>query len=171
MRVKNFGFGMPPRMNELWDWVVALDAWQYCDAEPLSNLIKNNETIPPEIIPAIAEIISGERKQNKKAAVKLKVEARERMRVAGSVSTLMGLIDALKYDVIQFNELDNETQQKGVVGIACRKGTEPLEEKIELEEEAQRIKQKAADEFGVSAETIENLLRDLREKIKAWPSV
>lgn len=166
MKVKNFGFGMPARMNELWPWVMALDAWEYCDSEPLSALIKDCEVLPKEIAPAISEIVSGKRKQNKRGAAKLKIEAAERMKLAGCVSVLMGLIDTMKFEC-----LNDDLVPDGMEGMADRICKEKIDIKSELENDAKNVIQETADEFNVSTETIENLLRDLRKKIKAWPSV
>jgi hypothetical protein len=41
----------------------------------------------------------------------------------------------------------------------------------ELEGRAREMVESVARHFGVSVETIENLLRDFREKIRNWPVV
>ena len=160
--ITNF-INIPIRMNDLWDWVVALDAWDYCDPDPLSKLIIK-EQIPEEFLKVIADIVSGKRKPNKKGASKLKIPAKERMEIAGSISTVLGLIDLIKYKAIYPEGI-------GVVGIGARKGEEPIDVKRELESEARELMQSCCKDLNVSQETVENLLRDLRKKINMWPVV
>lgn len=165
MRPANYGFDMPSEMQEAWDWVVAIDAWDYAHPELLAKLIAT-EHIPESLRPVISSIISGERKPNLKTAKKLKIPAEERMKIAGTVSCVLGLIDAIKFD-----SYCDITNSRGISGIAERKGLEPIEVKKDLEEEARNLILLAADEAKVSAETIENLVRDLRKKMKLWPNI
>lgn len=109
MKTKNF-IDMPSRMNDLWEWVVALDSWDYCDPEPLSELLLKKQTIPAEFLQPLADIIFGKRKPNKRAASKLKIPARDRMKIAGSISLVLGLVNVLKFDAIY-------PEGKGLVGI------------------------------------------------------
>jgi hypothetical protein len=153
----------PGKMRDTWHWVIAFDAWDYCDPEPLSVLIAE-EQIPEEYIHIIVDIVSGKRKPNKKAASKLKVPARERMRIATSISVELGMIDVSKYDAIH-------PEGKGVVGIGAKLGLEPIEVLRKLERHARDIVQHYCKEFNVSQETIENLLRELRKKMEIWPFV
>lgn len=163
MRTKNF-IDMPARMNDLWEWVVALDSWDYCDPEPLSELLFKEQTIPPEFLQALADIVSWKRKPKKRAAVKLKIPARERMKVAGSISLVLGLVDALKFNAIY-------PEGKGSVGIGSGQGREPNAVLRELETKQKQAIESACKALNVSQETIENLLRDLRRKIDDWPTV
>lgn len=163
MRTTNF-INMPIRMNDLWKWVVALDSWDYCDPEPLSELLLKEHTIPPEFLQPLADIISGKRKPNKKAASKLKIPPRERMKIAGSISLVLGLVNALKFDAIY-------PEGKGSVGIGAQQGREPQEVLRELESKHRRTMESARKDLDVSPETIKNLLRDLRRKIDNWPIV
>jgi len=163
MRTTNF-FDMPTRMNDLWGWVVAFDSWDYCDPEPLSEMLLKEQTIPPEFLQAFADIVTGKRKSKKKAAAKLKIPARERMKIAGSISLVLGLVHAFKFDAIN-------PEGKGSVGIGAQQGREPSEILRELESEHRETIESACKELAVSQETIENLLRDLREKIDRWPTV
>lgn len=162
MRVTNF-VDIPSRMNELWDWVIALDAWDYCDPKPLSELVKS-VPIPLEFLQAVSEIIEGKRKPNKKAAAKLKIPASERMKIAGSLSLILSIVDKLKHDVIY-------PEGKGVIGIGAEQRREPIDVMRELELEQRQAIIEASNELNVSVETVENLLRDLRQKINSWPIV
>lgn len=163
MKVTNF-IDIPPRMNELWEWIIALDSWDYCDPELLSELLLKEKVIPEEFIPAISDIILGKRKPNKKAAAKQKIPARERMKIAGSLSTIAGLISVFKYDAIYDVGI-------GSIGIGDRQRREPSDVLRELENEQRSAIEEASNDLGVSIETIENLLRAMRDKIDKFPIV
>jgi hypothetical protein len=157
-KVKNFSsWDLPPDMQENWKWVCALDAYDYDDPEPLSKLITSSEQIPKMLRKAVVDIIQGKRKPNKKAAAKLKVPASERMRLAGTVSCVLGIIDTFKYE--------------GLDSIASDNMQEPIDLLREMEMEAKELIKQAANDVDVSTETIENLLRDFRKKIEDWPNV
>ena len=161
MRVKNY-LDLPSGMNKHWEWVVALDAWDYCDPSLLIDLLVKMP-IPEEIKIHIGNIVDGSRKPNKKGASKLKIPAKERMRIAGSLSLVLGLCDAIKYE--------GKNGYCSVEAVADRERKEPLDILRELEFERQSLLDNACRDLNVSNETLENLLRDLREKIKNWPNV
>lgn len=165
MRTTSY-LNMPRRMNELWEWVNAVSAFDYGDPEPLANLVRSTPAIPDEFRPAVADVIQGKRTPNLKAASKLKVPARERMRLAGTLSIVTGLADVLRR-VPQVGD-EGET---GAIGIADRKGVEPIKVARELEATARDAIRDAASDWGVSVETIENLLRELKDRIERWPVV
>lgn len=165
MRTKNYGFDMPREMENAWNWIVAIDAWDYAHPALLTKLIET-ENIPDPLKPVISSIISGKRKPNLKAAKKLKIPAEERMNIASAISLILGLVDAFKYD-----SYNSETGSRGVNEIAERKGLEPIEIKKDLDERSRDTILKAANDLEVSTETIENLVRDLRKKIKNWPNI
>lgn len=167
MRVRNFGGdGWPGRFEKMFDWVVALDAFDYNDRKPLAELIAT-EPVPEELRPAIAKIISGERKPNLRAAAKLKVQASERMMIAAYISACLMLVDTMKYDALD----DRPYGQSGVHMFGDRFGKEPIEITRELEQDAKKAIELGAELAGVSVETIENMLRDLRAKMEAYPNV
>lgn len=166
MRTTNFTDFPCGRMNEVWDWVCAIDAFDYNDREPLTELVKR-EPVPEELRPIIAEIVRGSRTPNLKAAAKLKIPAAERMKIAGSVSTVLGLIDTLKFDAID----DPTISARGASAFSERFGREPNEIIRELEAKARDVIEWAAGELGVSKETVESLLRDLRRKAKVFPNL
>ena len=151
-------------MHDLWPWVVAIDAYDHCDSEPLLKLIAKEQKIPKEFAQAIADIISGKRKPNKRAASKLKIPARERMEIAAGISIILGLIDVFKHTAVY-------PEGVGVIGIAARDCREPIDVKRELEGEARELMQYCCKDLNVSQETLENLLRDMRKKINMWPVV
>lgn len=153
----------PKRMIDTWMWVEALDAWDYCDPNPLDLLIRQRE-IPPEYQAAIADIVSGKRKQNKKAAAKLKLPAKDRLKFAAHISDILGQLDFYQYDAIN-------PEGVGATGIAAIHRKEPIDITRELEAEKKRLMTEASRDLNISLETCENLLRDLREKIKKFPFV
>lgn len=168
MKVRNFGDEGPYRdaYRNAWDWIVAIDAYDFGDPNPLDELL-STEPLPEELISVIESISSGERKPNLKAAAKLKIPAAERLQIAGAVSVVLLLIDVLKRDVIDPAISD----EAGVKMLGESKGREPVEILRELEAEARKAIELAAHEAGVSVETIENLLRHLRQKMEQYPNV
>lgn len=163
MRTINY-MDIPCEMKNLWHWVIALDAWEYCDPRPLSELIKSGEPIPKEFQSAVSEIILGTKKQNKKGASKSRIPSGERMKIAWHLSLILGLIDKIKFEAIY-------PEGTGANGLAAMKGKEPVQIIRSLEAEQQSAIKSTAEQLNVSTETIENLLRSMREKIKKWPIV
>lgn len=157
--------GVDPRLNECWHWFSALWAFDYGNPEPLASLIQS-EPIPPEFSVAVANIVKGQRKPNLKASVKSKIPAIERARLAASLSVMFGLIDDIK-----FRAWESEDLKPGVITIADRKGVEPREIIGELKAQREQIVNHVCTEFSISQETVENLLREARERVALWPSV
>lgn len=164
MKTINYMSDVPYRMKELWEWVAALYSYDYGDPEPISSLVRKGEPIPEEFINAISDILKGDRRPNKKAVAKLKIPVHEHMKIFVSLSTVLGLINGLKYDAIY-------PEGKGATGIGAYKGVEPLAVINELNEELRKVIGVAAKEFNVSEETVENLLRRMRDIIRRWPNV
>jgi len=168
VRTKNYiriGEEMPRAMHEAWRWVCAVDAWDYCHPQPLADMVKSGP-VPEELRPIIAAIVNGERKPNRKAAAKLKIPAEERMEIAGGISVVLGLIEAIKFQGVQ-----EPYSGKGAVMLGDRDAREPCEVLRELEGEARKMIEDSAKELDVSIETVENLLRDLRSKMKHYPDI
>ncbi|MDT8321814.1 MAG: hypothetical protein RQ826_14935 [Xanthomonadales bacterium] len=177
MKTRNYRLwreqGMPRAMHDAWQWVCAVDAYDFDHRQPLADLVKS-EPVPEELRPIIAEIVAGNRPPNKKRAAKLKIPADERMKIAGSISAVLGLVDAVKYDIV-----DERYLGKGVTMIGHRDGRDPGRPRFEpndpviseLETEARKIIAGSAEQLGVSIETIENLLRDLRGKMERYPNI
>jgi hypothetical protein len=174
MIVPNLGFGddcLDPRIDAAWEWIVALDAFDYNDSEPLFHLMNSEKPIPEELRPAIAMIIAGTRKPNLRAAAKLKMPAAERMQIAGSLSVVLGMINELKTDE-QIDLSDEDWPHRRSIDIkADREGVEPLQIKRMLENRAKDAIGRAARSLNVSVETIENIIRDLRTKLIKYPNV
>ena len=159
MRIPNIGFNAPARFSELWDWIAALDAWDYCDPEPLEKMI-HREPIPEELRKAICDIISGRRQQKRKAAAKSKVPAAKRMHLAHLFSVVSGMRERIVSDPEMLDR------------FAEREGTEPREFIQIFDKTAKFVRRHMAEtEYGISDETVENLVRDVRQKIRDWPDV
>jgi len=158
------------RFNEVIDWVMALDAFDYGDPIPLSD-IRGKEDIPPELMQVIMNIDQGERKPNLKAAAKLKIPAKDRLGVAVGVSIQLGLMERFKSGrkIVAYDEFE---QSDRVINIlADKQAIEPIDIVRSFEVMAREFIEEAAVENDVSIETIENLLRDLRRKFRDWPNI
>lgn len=160
-------------IRDQWPWLCAVDAFDHCHPDALADLIRA-EPIPEPLRPVVAAIVAGQRKPNKRAAARLKIPASERMRIAGSLSAVLGLIDVIKRKAIDSTDPDLAGLRGVSMLAACPErgqGREPVEILRELEAEAQTLVQDTAQHFGVSIETVENLLRDMRAIIAEYPNV
>ncbi len=154
-------WGMPYRMRECLEWVRALDAWDYGAPSQLADLIGSGQQIPAELAGAVADIIAGRRTQKKRAKAKLRIPAAERMAIAEAVDCIICLTRDVRSKSVSPSLEEN----------ADRRGVEVIDLVRELERRAREVVEDAARQLGVSVETIENLLRDFREKVKNWPVV
>lgn len=143
-------------------WVGAIDSWDYCDGTLLADLVLN-EDIPVKLKPVIANIISGSRKQKRKAAASLKLPANKRVYIAHELLLLLGLIDEFK----TARTGDQSLLEWG----ADKNGIEPIESQSWLERKAKEIKKNEADRLNVSVATIEKLLLDLKFKLEKFPDI
>jgi len=166
----NIGNGCSYKAEQSLEWIVALDAFDYNCREPLEKLILKC-AIPEELRPAISKIISGDRKSNKKAAAKLKLPAKERLQIAAALSAVCGLIDNLQYGDNFYLGTESKRWGKLIDSVADKKRQEPIEVIRKLESKKKNAILITAKKFNVSPETIENILRDLREKLKKYPDV
>lgn len=159
------------RFHSKRNWIAAIDAFDYADPEPLSELIAT-EAVPAELRSVIAAIVRGDRKPDKRAAAKLKIPARERMQVAFETFASLAVLDELKFG-------DCDEWANGIVigrvrlleAVANERGEEMIQSRRYLEAKTREYIGYAADANGVSRETIENLLRDLQKKIENYPNV
>lgn len=155
------------RMLDLWDWVAAIDAFDFNDPKPL-NALRALQSDPPELRNVLASIDAGDRQPNRKAAAKLKIPAAERMKVAATLSGVLGLIETLKTQEI----FDGSGELRRAIEIgADRRRREPIDEVRELEAATRKLIADTAKSLGVSVEAVENLLRDMRRKVANWPNI
>ncbi len=143
------------------NWIIAIDAWDYRDTTLLAEMLRRHP-VPAELRPVIAAIVSGERTQKAKAAVKLKIPAAHRLVVAGI------------YAEIKESVIDTTLGRKTIRDyhdIADARKIEVSELRREYQESARKFKSKWAETAGVSVETLENLYLELRDKIKNYPKI
>ena len=138
-------------------WSGAMVAFDYCDRQPLSDLVAS-EPVPEKLRPVIASIISGERKPDKRKAAHAKVDAAERFRVGVVLAAILDTIDDMNYPAITGPAAD-------------RRGIEPRQAVDRLNMHRERAYHAAQCNLSVSRETVENLVRDYREKVRNWPDV
>lgn len=143
------------------NWIIAIDAWDYCDDSLLYEMLRRHP-LPFELQPVIADIISGKRLQQRKAAAKQKIPAAHRMVVAGIYADLKeSVVDA----TLQRKTLHDYHD------TADERGIELAEMRRKLQESAKAFKLGIANDAGISKETLENLYDALREKIKNYPNI
>ena len=138
-------------------WCGALVAFDYCDTGPLAALVRG-EAIPLELRSVIASIIAGDRKPNRRAAAKSKVDAAERLQIGATVDALLVTIAELKHPEITEPWAD-------------LRQAEPADAILRLNEWIERVYLVASDRLAVSRETVENLVREYRQKMQDWPRV
>jgi len=138
-------------------WCEAVVAFDFCDPSLLADLVAN-EPVPDDLRPFVASIISGERKPNRRKAAPSKVEASKRFRIGGLVSAVLNALD--------------DADHPDITGpMADRMGIEPSEAVGRLNRQRVEAYEAAARIADVSRETIEDLVRDYREKVRNWPDV
>lgn len=167
-RPAELGVDMPRSVYLNTNWIIAIDAWDYCDPSLLTEMIKRHP-IPFELQHVIAEIISGSRKQNRKAAAKLKIPAGHRMIYAGLYAELKSVIDGPL-------ERSNAVMIDGKVFsdyhvMAEDRGLEIEEMRRAIQASGRRFKHRWASIAGVSVETLDNIYGDLKRKIKNYPHI
>ncbi|WP_377894215.1 hypothetical protein [Alteromonas sp. R78001] len=155
----------PVRMQELWHWISAIDAWDYKDPAPLAELVIQ-ENIPNELKPIVSKILLGDRKQKRAS----KIPANERMEIAKVISGIFHMIDDLRYRKVCASYGLGDNSGASIV-VAEQKVIEPEELIGKLHSSHAELLENTAQQLGVSVETVENLLRDMRKKIQNWPNV
>lgn len=138
-------------------WSGALVAFDYCDRAPLADLVAS-EAVPEDLRPVMAAIIAGERQPNRRAAARSKVEAGERFRIGAVISAVLETIKDLHHPEITGPYAD-------------KRGIEPVDAVRRLDSHRERLYEAAMKRLGVSRETVENLVRDYRKKVREWPHV
>lgn len=143
------------------NWIIAIDSWDYCDPEPL-NLMIQKHPLPEELRPVIADIITGKRKQNRKAAAKLKCPAAHRLLSAG-------MYRMLKHNVI------NATLQRKTLHDYHDKADEMGVEVIELrkiyQSKSKEFQEEWATGMRMGVEAFQDLVLYLDDKIKNYPNI
>ena len=147
---------IPERMEEIWDWIVCLDAWDSGEPDYLSEYILNEE-IPEELKKPISDIISGRRKPNLKGKGKYKIEPLLRWYIGRIVIYERQAVEQEKARAA-FSGEDGEAELR-----------EPIKVIRDLEAHMKGVISLFASAFKVSEKTIENSYETVTTKIKNWP--
>ena len=158
---------IPARLNALWPWFSALWSWDYNDPRALASLIReSNGDVPVEFAQAVADIVSGTRKPNKKAAAKLTIPAREMATLCGHLLVVRDLRECIAKEATY-----PDTTGQGAKAAAQHLGVKPLDVIHDLDREWTEAKEHAARMFSVEVETVERLFRDFQKRLERWPEV
>lgn len=150
-----------PEVGAASNWIIAIDAWDYCDPSLLGEMLSRHP-VPAELRPIIADIITGKRKQNKRAAAKLKTPAGHRLIWAGIYAELkQGVFDA----ILAHRTTHDYHDKAGEMGI------EPVELQSIYRDRVRKFDAEMAELLGVSVETLKNTYLELRNKIKNYPNI
>lgn len=153
-----YAHGSPGAKN--FNWIAAIDAWDYCDPYPLAEMLKNH-IIPQELRPIIAEIILFNRKPNKKGAAKLKLPAESRMLLAATAVNLLSIGEAV---------LEKRTKPT-YIDVADSEGIEINEARTRYQKVQKDTLAKIAKILNLSVESTENLIRELKRKLDHYPNI
>jgi hypothetical protein len=160
----------PKDMNLYFNWVVALDAWDYGINEPLSKMM-NYHAVPVILRPIIAKIISGERQQKLKAN-SIKIPAGKRLLCISAVLALEKIPTAfLSNRCVVHDDNGQRINQSNISIIADKNNKEVSEVRTDLNQIKVDIRNLIIDKYNVSPETIKSLKKVLKEKISQWPDL
>lgn len=152
---------LPADTNDCWPWIVDLYAYDHGDTQPLAARIARGESIPVQLAQPVSAIIAGTRRPNRKSSSKSKLGPKARIQAAAELSAFLGLMDQLRHFAI----VDPNDPARGAEAYANASGKETIEIVREYERNKRRAIEGAAKSHGVSVETIENWLRELRALI------
>lgn len=141
-------------------WIAAIDSWDYCDPTPLSEMI-NNHDIPLELKPIISKIVSGERKQEKIGASKLKLPAKSRLAIASLILELRHIPEAALSGLL----IPNYTE------IASRQGIEVCDIQKKYRGHLKEFDSDIMSITGLSKKSIQNLINQLKKKLDDYPNI
>ncbi|MFT6507209.1 MAG: hypothetical protein ACI92O_002702 [Colwellia sp.] len=143
-----------------FNWIAAIDAWDYCDPIPLGEMITNHN-LPIELRPIISSIINGKRKQKKIASSKLKLAPEERLLVASVIICFRSIPE----DVI------SRKNSRDYFDIANELGVEPIELLNQYRKSLKELDQDFVNITGLSLSSIQNLTLDLKNKLNNYPKI
>ena len=72
---------LPKDFFDNWRWVVAVDAYDYGDTEPLTQLLASEREYPENVRVVLADIVAGKRKPSKKRSAHAKIKSMQTGRV------------------------------------------------------------------------------------------
>ncbi len=140
---------VPDDFFDNWHWVIAVDAFDYGDPEPLAALLAEFDEYPANVRTLLSDIVRGKRKPNPKAHPTVK--GKDRMQAALSGEALRDHIDTSS------------------VFFGDRDGEEPTDVRRGNDASYRQDKTSTAERYGISKHTLGNLCRDLKQKIERWP--
>jgi hypothetical protein len=138
------------------DWLCATAAYDAGDPRPLSDLIRKGRRMPAPFRVALADIVSGRRLPNRKAAAKALIRPAHRLKLA--ICVYEGL---LSMDMVKRNAHEHASNER----------VEPIDIVRLAESKARLLISRIARELGVSEHTVRSLIRDLRKRLDRYPIV
>lgn len=158
----------PPEIIDAWGWIWAFHAWDHGEPEKLKNLILSEDPMPSALKPALAKRISGEKKPNKKRSAKLSHSVDDRMIIGLKVSTHLWFSKANEtWGMVD----EGDDRQRYIDAVATAQLREPIEIKNSMRAYRREINKSVAKRFDISVETLENILREIRDLAKRYPDV
>lgn len=150
------------------NWIIAIDSWDLCDPRILELMIKTHP-IPEELREIIADITSGARTPNKRAAAKLQFPAAHRL-------VLASLYLELKQTCLNVIKPENqkwfrENRLKTLSDIADDNGVEVIEQRKYYMDRLKEFRQKWAGNMKISPERLDDYCDELKQKIKNYPNI
>jgi hypothetical protein len=156
------------RVLENFEWICAIDAFDFDDPEPLLDLVKERMDPPHELRPILDSILAGKRCPNKKAASKQKITGVHRLSSAGLASGWLGLVD----DGLTMNDPPNSLTSltKFIETFADERGVETIDIVREFGTNKKRVISAVAARYRITTRTLEGHIRDLRRIIEDYPN-
>ena len=150
----------------LFGWFLAIHAYEMNELEPLGKLLADDTVeIPNEIRLYLSQIVLGNKKPNKKAAVKLRIPARLRMIVG---LYLVKLEMKCEYFRKHYKDPDFPDNRPGLDTIADKIGKEPAQVDAEISAISRQFIKDLSEIFSVSIDTIEELRGLFKENIERY---
>jgi hypothetical protein len=146
----------PKEIENNFNWIASIDAWDYCDPKPLSEMLMNHPIPNQKIRNIVASIINGTRKQNTKGAAKLKTIAAERMIIATCILSLRRISRGI---------LNNPESYKVV---ADEKGIEITEMRREIERKNRKTDKMISNRLEINEYSIKTLIQHFHDTLKKY---
>jgi hypothetical protein len=145
---------VPANFFDNWHWIVAVDAFDYGDPQPLAHLLTQYDVYPENVRAVLTDIVQGTRKPSPKRIAHAKIKGKDRMEVA-----LSALASSVVHDCIQRNASHHGDHSR----------REPIDVVEENTESYRKERDLLCNSYSISKETVDNLRRELKSKIEKWP--
>ena len=145
--------------NSRFNWIAAIDSWDYCDPKPLGEML-NHHPLPEELQPIIADMITGTRKPKTKA-VSSKLAPSERMAIANAYLSLRQIPEAIlaKKTTPNYEE------------VADKQGLEVIDYLRQVQANQREYDHKMLQILGISERTLKTLVSEYKHKLKSYPKL